>query len=146
MEGSSLLPLWMAQILLKPKTVMKTPIRIMFVEDDPEMCAIYTENFLAPEFQAATATNGQQALEVLLSAEENYDVIVTDNYMPEMDGITLLRKIRENFPDVKVVIVTGYGNWKHYIDAHNLGVCKFVDKPVKMAELKELVRSLSADA
>lgn len=118
---------------------MNQPIRILFVEDDPEMRAVYLENFILPEFEVVAAANGTEAL-VILQKTTAFDVVVSDNYMPEMDGITLLKRIRELHPDVKVVIVTGYGNWSDYVDAHNLGVWKFIDKPVKIADLKKLIR------
>ena len=121
---------------------MRPPIRVLFVEDDPDMTAIYNENFLEPEFETATATNGEEAIRVLRAMATPFDVIVTDNYMPEMDGMALLKTIHFEFPSVKLVMVTGFGNWSDYIEAHNLGVCKFFDKPVKMSELKGIIRSL----
>jgi DNA-binding NtrC family response regulator len=124
---------------------MNQPIRILFVEDDPEMRAVYQENFVRPEFDVTTAANGTEAL-AILQGTVGFDVVVSDNYMPEMDGITLLKRMRELYPDVRVVIVTGYGNWSDYVDAHNLGVWHFIDKPVKIADLKKLIRSLDVSA
>lgn len=120
-------------------SLMNQPIRILFVEDDPEMRAVYLENFILPEFEVVAAANGTEALAILQKTTA-FDVVVSDNYMPEMDGITLLKRMRELHPDVRVVIVTGYGNWSDYVDAHNLGVWKFIDKPVKIADLKKLIR------
>lgn len=117
------------------------PKRLLVVEDDPEMLEVYRENFPGPEFQTITANNGKEALEILRNAPQEFDWLISDNYMPEMDGITLLRKAHQEFPKLKVVIVTGYGNWLDYVDAHNLGVVKFLDKPMRMEELKKLVRS-----
>src|SRR5262245_29857296 len=99
------------------KKIMK-PIRILFVEDDAEMTGIYQENFSGPEFESECAANGMEAMKLLHKAGKQFDVIVSDNYMPQMDGITLLRKIRQTLPTTNVIIVTGYGDWKQYIDAH----------------------------
>ena len=120
---------------------MRKPIHILFVEDDPEMLAVYRENFLPPEFDSTTLTNGRQALALLAGDNVHFQVLVIDNRMPEMDGMDLLRIIHGKFPCMKVIVVTGYGNWSDYIDAHNLGVLRFFDKPVKMSALKELIRS-----
>jgi len=121
---------------------MKTPIKILFVEDDPEMNAVYKENFVHPEFETSIASNGREALEILLHSGNQFDVVVTDNQMPEMDGMSLLRSISRKLPDTKVIMVTAYGNWGDYVDAYNAGVINFLDKPVKMADLKRLIRSL----
>lgn len=123
---------------------MNQPIRILFVEDDPEMRAVYQENFVRPEFEAAAAANGAEALALLRKTSE-FDVVVSDNNMPEMDGITLLKRMHELYPQVKVVIVTGYGNWSDYVDAQNLGVWRFIDKPVKIADLKKLIRTFDGN-
>jgi two-component system response regulator (stage 0 sporulation protein F) len=122
---------------------MKGPIRIVFVEDDPEMMAIYAENFVMPEFQITTASNGNKAIEVLRNSEKEFDVMVTDNCMPQMDGLKLLRTVHKEFPEIKLFMVTAYGDWTDYIDAHNIGVQKFVDKPVKMSELRNLIRAIA---
>ena len=124
---------------------MNRPIRILFVEDDPEMRAVYQENFARPEFEATSAPNGTKAMEILGKTSE-FDVVVSDNYMPEMDGITLLKRMHELYPELKVVIVSGYGNWSDYVEAHNLGVWRFIDKPVKIADLKKLIRTMDGAA
>lgn len=124
---------------------MNQPIRILFVEDDPEMRAVYQENFVRPEFEVTAAANGTEAMEILGKTGE-FDVVVSDNYMPEMDGITLLKRMHDLYPDVKVVIVSGYGNWSDYVEAHNLGVWRFIDKPVKIGDLKKLIRAMDGAA
>jgi len=122
---------------------MNGPIRIVFVEDDPEMMAIYVENFMTPEFEIMTATNGKNAIEVLRNSKTEFNVIVTDNCMPQMDGLKLLRLVRQEFPKIKLLMITAYGDWTDYVDAHNIGVQKFVDKPVKMSELRNLIRAIA---
>ena len=120
---------------------MKMPIRILFVEDDAEMSAIYAENFCLPEFQITTASGGEEAWKLLADSAGDYDLVVTDNYMPGMDGMTLLRKIRKDFPNIKVVMVSGYGDWSSdSIRGQNACGLRFLDKPVRMSNLKQLIR------
>jgi len=120
---------------------MKSATKILFVEDDPEMRAVYQENFPEPEFESTIASNGHDALERFHQGE-CFDVVVTDNYMPQMNGITMLKTINKEFPGTKVILITGYGNWEDYVDAYNAGVLRFLDKPVKMGELKKLIKNL----
>jgi two-component system response regulator FlrC len=119
----------------------RSPIRILFVEDDAEMTATYMENFHLPDYEAFSAENGAQALAILKNAEP-FDVMVADNYMPEMNGMELLKKVRSKYPDLKVIMVTAYGNWTDYVEAMNRGVIKFFDKPLKPGELKQAIKSL----
>jgi two-component system response regulator (stage 0 sporulation protein F) len=120
---------------------MSSKTKILFVEDDPGMRDVYAENFVAPEFESTIASNGQDALERLKSGEQ-FDLIISDNYMPEMNGIAMLKEIHKHFPETKVILITGYGNWEDYVTAYDSGVLRFLDKPVKMAELKKLIREL----
>ena len=133
----------MARVLL-PTANMKDLIHILFVEDDSEMSEIYKEGFSAPDFSVSTAMNGQEALSILEDRREDFDVIVTDNNMPEMSGLTLLKALHEKFARIKVVVVTGYGNWSDYVNADDLGVSRFFDKPVKIAKLREAIRGICA--
>lgn len=131
----------MACDLLQPAN-MRSPIRILFVEDDPEMIAVYEENFSSPEFEIATATDGEQAVRLLRTSPSKFDVVVTDNYMPNMNGFTFLKRIHFDFPEVKLFMVTGYGTDADYLHASDLGVHRFLDKPVRMSELKHMIRDL----
>ncbi len=120
---------------------MNTPIRILFVEDDAEMSAIYAENFSLPEFDITTASGGVEAWKLLENSAGSFDFVVTDNYMPGMDGMTLLRKIRKDFPNIKVVMVSGYGDWSSdSVNEQDKRGLRFLDKPVRMSNLKQLIR------
>jgi DNA-binding NtrC family response regulator len=116
----------------------KSPIRILFVEDDPEMIATYMDNFSSAEYETSAAKNGVEALKILRTSEP-FDVTVTDNYMPEMSGIDLLKEVQKEYPDLKVILVTAYGNWTDYVEAYKLGIAKFFEKPLRPGELKNAI-------
>jgi len=119
----------------------ESPIRILFVEDDAEMVATYMDNFSSAEYEACAAKNGVEALKILKSSKA-FDVIVADNYMPQMSGMDLLKEVRKEYPDLQVILVTAYGNWTDYVEANKLGVAKFFDKPLKPGELKTAIQEL----
>ena len=68
-------------------------MRILFVENDLEMSQVYQESFIQPEFETVVATNGMDALRMLRNETRPVDVMVTEIFTPEMNGVTLLRKI-----------------------------------------------------
>ena len=119
----------------------KPPIRILFVEDDAEMVATYQENFTQPEYETRSAENGSEALKILENSKP-FDIMVADNYMPEMSGMDLLKEVQEKYPNLKVIMVTAFGNWTDYVEAFNRGVAKFFDKPLKPGQLKRTIKDL----
>jgi DNA-binding NtrC family response regulator len=122
---------------------MNKPIRILFVEDDPEMMAIYLENFLPPDYLIATASTAEGALQILDRADSRFDVVVTDNYMPGITGISLLQRINQKDPSIKLLMVTGYGSWAEQLRSRDSGYMKFVDKPVKMSDLRSMIERMA---
>jgi two-component system, NtrC family, response regulator HupR/HoxA len=116
------------------------PIRILFVEEDPEMSSIYRENFLKPEFEASFVENGKNALKLLRNAKEKFKVMVCDKSTHEMEGITTLKLIRQEFPNLVMIIIMGYEDEGPDTEDNVSEINKFLKKPTKMASLKEVVR------
>ena len=85
-------------------------------------------------YQAAAAFDGAQALSILQA--EEIDVLVTDLRMPRMDGMELLRVVRERWPEVVVIVVTAYGSIETAVEAMKMGAFDFLTKPYENNELK----------
>jgi DNA-binding response OmpR family regulator len=117
-------------------------LRILFVEDDPDMNLIYADSFQRPEFEVAFASDGIDAINMLRNRSEKFDVVVTDNFMPRMDGIAMLRNIRKEFPQQKVIMITGCHSWWDNLELQNLGISGLFNKPVRMRFLKSEIRKL----
>jgi class 3 adenylate cyclase len=107
--------------------------RILVVDDEPDMEALITQRFrkqirdgsLSFEF----AHNGRQALEKL-SEHTDIDLVMTDINMPEMDGLTLLSKIKELNRPLKALVVSAYGDMQNIRTAMNQGSFDFLIKPL----------------
>jgi two-component system response regulator PilR (NtrC family) len=85
-----------------------------------------------------TASNGREAVELV--TEEAPDVIVSDVRMPDMDGIEMLRAVRETHPDLGVVFMTAHASVESAREAFKLGADDFVTKPFDVEELKLIVK------
>jgi two-component system response regulator YesN len=95
-----------------------------------------------PAFEVVgEAADGQEALEAI--AELNPDVLVTDIRMPVMDGLQLTREVYYAFPDVRVVIVSGYDEFGYAKTALTLGVKDYLLKPVSEEELRSVMSRLA---
>ena len=80
----------------------------LFVDDEPNILNALKRLFRGPQRTILTATSGAAGLDLL--AEHQVDVVVSDMRMPEMDGATFLRHVREKSPDTQRILLTGYAD------------------------------------
>jgi len=83
------------------------------------------------------ADNARSAMQMIESS--NYDLIVTDYKMQEIDGMQLLKMINDYDPLLKVIMVTGYSSIEHAVEAVHLGALDYIPKPVNPVKLKEVI-------
>ncbi|MBK9215588.1 MAG: sigma-54-dependent Fis family transcriptional regulator [Chloracidobacterium sp.] len=111
---------------------------ILIVDDEQSFRQLLTLVFEEAGNSVRTAMNGRQALAAL--DEEMADVIVSDVKMPDMDGIEMLRTVRETLPDVGVIFMTAFASVETAREAFKLGADDFIEKPFDVEELKLIVR------
>jgi len=87
-----------------------------------------------------TAVNGEEALQKL--AEKSYALMLLDLRLPGIDGLEVLKRVRETRPEVKVVIITAWGSIEAAVEAMKLGAVDFLQKPFDAADVRELVSAL----
>lgn len=107
-----------------------SPARILIVDDDQALLEALPETISGrmPEVTVDVADSGRTALARI--EQHDYDAVVTDIKMPEMDGLTLLGKVREVRVDVPVLLVTGHGERDLAIRALRGGAYDFIEKPI----------------
>lgn len=109
--------------------------RILIVDDEP-IVVKSCERILSPEgYSVDTALNGREAIEKL--GKDGFDLVITDIKMPDMDGIELLRWIRNSKPDTGVVIITGYPSQESIKEALRLRILDYLPKPFSPSLLIE---------
>lgn len=119
---------------------MKAKQVILIVDDEEGLREGLSKLLKTEGYAVLSAESGEQALKILQHA--HIDLVLTDMRMPEMDGIELLKKIREQHPGIGVIILTGYGQIESYIEAMNFGAIEYVSKPFKVNELKFIVNKV----
>ena len=116
--------------------------RILAVDDEPDLEEIITQKFRkkvrAGEYQFLFAKNGHEALEIIRGAPD-LDVVLTDIQMPGMDGLTLLDKINELNINLKVIIISAYGDMQRIRSAMNRGAFDFITKPIDFTDLETTI-------
>ncbi len=114
------------------------PTRILAVDDEPDFERLLLQRFRrkikSGEFEFVFATNGSEAI-TKLQNDPDIQMVLTDINMPEMDGLTLLGRIKELRPLLKTVIISAYSDMSNIRKAMNLGAFDFVTKPIDFPDL-----------
>ncbi|MDR1980640.1 MAG: SpoIIE family protein phosphatase [Tannerellaceae bacterium] len=116
------------------------PVKILSVDDEQDMEILLTQYFRRKikkgEYEFAFAHNGVEALQMLL-AHPDFDIILSDINMPEMDGLTLLTRINEmRNPALKCIMVSAYGDMENIRTAMNRGAFDFTTKPINLEDME----------
>jgi len=110
---------------------------ILIVDDEKNICLALSQALEILEIETDTALNGEEALAKLRNKE--FGLLLLDLRMPGMDGIEVLRRIREIRPDIRIIILTAYGTVESAVEAMKLGAVDFIQKPFSAEEIRELV-------
>jgi DNA-binding NtrC family response regulator len=111
------------------------------VVDDEENTRIGLSKLLSQEgFIVDLATNGTEALELL--RRQRIGLVISDINMPDMNGIGFLREISRRFPSTNVIMITAYGGVESYLEAMNLGALEYLHKPVRLDELRSVLKKI----
>ncbi len=110
------------------------PLHVLLVDDDPVVQAVIAEYLLADAHVVTKADNGLEG--IILSQQEDFDLIITDRAMPEMSGDQFAERLRAEEIATPVIMLTGYGAM---MDSPPEGVTSVVAKPVTVAELRAAI-------
>ncbi|MGR3310161.1 MAG: sigma-54-dependent transcriptional regulator [Candidatus Brocadiales bacterium] len=120
---------------------MRTLKKKILIVEDNEYVLESIKLLLSKEgYSIATATDGHAAIE--LSKKERYDLVITDIKMPQMDGMELLQRLKGEFPDISVIMMTAFGSIKNAVGAMKMGACDYITKPVSSEEIKLVIQKV----
>lgn len=112
----------------------KSKISVLYVDDEANNLTAFKANFRR-DFKVFTALSAKEGLDILRN--NNIEIILTDQRMPEMTGVEFLELVIKEFPDPIRILITGYADIEAVIDAINKGqVYKYITKPWNDHELK----------
>jgi DNA-binding NtrC family response regulator len=108
-------------------------IKILLVDDEKTMVKYLSKRLLKKGFDVNVAYSGKEALEHI--SEKDFDVVLLDVLMPEMDGIETLREIKIMKPTTEVIMVTGHASVEFGIEGMKAGAFNYIMKPFDPNEL-----------
>jgi DNA-binding NtrC family response regulator len=116
---------------------MKSEIKILIVDDEEMMRNLLSKILKREKYQIVTACDGLEGLNKVQS--EHIDIVISDMKMPRMNGFELLKHIKEDYPEIGVIIMTAYGDTYTVKDALLLGADEYITKPFKSYEIALVV-------
>ncbi len=123
---------------------MPTKNRILVVDDEEALRIVLSAELEGEGYQVTNAGDGQEAINILATNE--FDLILLDIKMPNVDGFEVLKYVKEHSPKTKVVMLTGFADLKNAIESKKLGAEDFVSKPYDLVDLLTTVERVLTGA
>jgi len=114
--------------------------RILIVDDEENTRLGLTKLLTQEGFEVESAANGNEALDYL--GQKKVNLVISDINMPDMNGLVFLRELSRKFPSTNVIMITAYGGVESYLEAMNLGAYEYLHKPVRLDELRSIMKKI----
>ncbi len=118
-------------------------IKLLLVDDEEELVNTLSDRMAMRNFGTDVALNGEQALKIV--DNEVPDVMVLDLKMPGIDGLEVLRRVKDLYPGIQVIIQTGHGTDQDEKEAMSLGAYAYLNKPVDIDLLVSTIKAAYAE-
>ncbi len=116
----------------------------VLVVDDEENARIGLSKILEHEgYRVDSVANGREALDFL--QRQKVQVVISDLQMPEMNGLVFLRELSRHYPNTQVIMITAHGGVESYLEAIHLGAYEYINKPIKLEELRIVMNKMLAE-
>lgn len=112
--------------------------KILIIDDDVDICALLKRFLERKGYEVTTSFKGEEGLQLFHSSD--FDVVLTDFRLPDMDGIDVLKSIKKSKPTVPVIVITGYSDVGQAVKVIRLGAFEYVTKPIFPEEILMLVK------
>jgi DNA-binding NtrC family response regulator len=112
--------------------------RVLLIDDEEDFVSILSERLSNRDMNVAVSISAKEGFEK--ATENNYDAIILDLKMPEMDGIEVLEKIMSEKPEMQVIILSGNATLDKGVKAIKMGALEILEKPVKIDVLVEKIK------
>lgn len=116
--------------------------RILVVDDEEPLRTLVARGLTLDGHVCMTASDGAEALELLIAEGGRFDLLLTDIRMPLMDGIALALAAKQHFPDLTIMLMTGYAEQRERAKSLEAIVAEVMAKPFTIAELRRTVMAV----
>ncbi len=117
--------------------------RILVVDDEPNICAVFADALVRHNYHVRTCTSGAEAIQI--AGKESFDAVFIDVMMPEMNGLQVLKALRERLPGATFIMITGYADSQLVEGSLDSGAFLCLSKPVRLEDIVSLLEDLAAE-
>jgi two-component system, NtrC family, response regulator HydG len=121
-----------------------TQVRVLIIDNDAPHAQAVAESLERVGYACAVATSGNDGAERI--AREQFDVVLTDLVMTDVDGLEILARAKDDLPDAEVVVVTGHGTVRSAVSAIQKGAFNYLEKPLDLSHLRAVVEKAAENA
>lgn len=120
-------------------------VKLLIAEDEDTLSFFLRQSLQesTPPFLVEVVDAGDQALKKVLT--DNFDLLIVDLRLPDMDGLALIKAVRQFDPFMKVIVMTAYGSPETEKEVKKLGIHGYVTKPFVIDDMKEMITQIVAD-
>lgn len=115
--------------------------RVLIVDDNPNMSNLLSDMLEVFDFSSQRASDGEEALSLL--NQEGFSLLITDLRMPKMTGLELLKAVKDKYPKLPVVVITGYSTEATEQELLTAKADGFLNKPFRMNDIESVLRKFS---
>jgi len=116
--------------------------KVLLIDDETDFLGVMAERLTLRGLEISTASSAKDGL--AMAEENDYDVVILDMAMPEMDGVEALRRLKGKKPDLDVILLTGRASVKQGIEAMKLGALDLLEKPADINTLTAKIEAIQA--
>jgi DNA-binding response OmpR family regulator/anti-sigma regulatory factor (Ser/Thr protein kinase) len=124
-------------------TQMQTSFRVLIVEDESQQRQLLRDFFEASGFVVGVAKNGREGLQLFDASQ--YDLVITDRAMPDINGDVFAQEVKKRSPDTPVIMLTGFGDLMEASSERPEGIALLLSKPVSLQRLRQAVQEIMAN-
>ena len=117
--------------------MLEDPLRLLIVDDEPLHAEAVQEGLERRGYICEVATSGKEGSRKIES--DDYDMVLTDLRLGDMDGLAIVRKVRQCLPEADVMVITGFGDVQTAVQAIKEGASHYLLKPIDMGEVRAIV-------
>lgn len=114
--------------------------RVLVVDDEDDLRVLLSQQINSAGYDVSTAADGEEAINTI--KKNSFDVVLLDINMPKVNGIEVLKFIHKNYPKIKAVMLTGFADLKHAMEAREFGARDFIGKPYKLEDVMSTIDRL----
>ncbi len=107
--------------------------KILVVDDEDALRTVLSSELVGEGYEVETAADGDEAMNVVQM--KPFDLVLLDIKMPKVDGFEVLKFLKSKYPNIKVIMLTGFADLKNAIESKKLGAEDFVSKPYDLVDL-----------